>query len=98
MTTLIPALLLFFTVRIPAIFMLGYWFFIQFFSAVTSTGGASKGGVAWWAHVGGFLLGALLGAVMRPQTRVAVEAGFRRGRLAETPSGHKLLENFFFEL
>ncbi len=59
-TTLIPALLLFFTVRIPAYLMLGYWFFLQFFSGVASLGMTDQGGVAWWAHVGGFVLGALL--------------------------------------
>ena len=59
-TTLIPALFLFFTIRIPAILMLGYWFFIQLFSGVASLGTANQGGVAWWAHVGGFVLGALL--------------------------------------
>ena len=60
MTTLIPALLLFFTVRIPAYLMLGYWFFLQFFSGVASLGMTDQGGVAWWAHVGGFVLGALV--------------------------------------
>ncbi|MGH9680148.1 MAG: rhomboid family intramembrane serine protease [Candidatus Acidiferrales bacterium] len=59
-TTLIPALFLFFTIRIPAILMLGYWFFLQLFSGVASLGMADQGGVAWWAHVGGFLLGAIL--------------------------------------
>jgi membrane associated rhomboid family serine protease len=64
-TTLIPALLLFFTVRIPAVLMLGYWFFIQLFSGVASVNVANQGGVAWWAHVGGFLLGAALAAGWR---------------------------------
>jgi membrane associated rhomboid family serine protease len=59
-TTLIPALFLFFTIRIPAVLMLGYWFFIQFLSGVASLGVANQGGVAWWGHIGGFLLGALL--------------------------------------
>lgn len=59
-TTLIPALLLFFTVKIPAYLMLGYWFFLQIFSGVASLGMTEQGGVAWWAHVGGFLLGGLL--------------------------------------
>ena len=59
--TLIPALFLFFTVRIPAFLMLGYWFFLQIFSGLASLGvGGQQGGVAWWAHVGGFLLGALI--------------------------------------
>jgi membrane associated rhomboid family serine protease len=59
-TTLIPALFLFFRVRIPAILMLGYWFFLQLFSGVASVALSNEGGVAWWAHVGGFLLGAFL--------------------------------------
>jgi rhomboid family protein len=68
-TTLIPALLLFFTVRIPAFLMLGYWFFLQFFSGVASLGMSDKGGVAWWAHVGGFVLGAMLVVGARPKAR-----------------------------
>jgi membrane associated rhomboid family serine protease len=70
-TTLIPALLLFFTVRIPAVLMLGYWFFIQFFSGVASLGVGDQGGVAWWAHVGGFILGAILIVGERPKLRRA---------------------------
>jgi membrane associated rhomboid family serine protease len=70
-TTLIPALLLFFTVRIPAYLMLGYWFFLQFFSGVASLGMTDQGGVAWWAHVGGFLLGAVLVVGVRPKMRSA---------------------------
>lgn len=70
-TTLIPALLLFFTVRIPAFLMLGYWFLLQFFSGVASLGMTDQGGVAWWAHVGGFVLGALLVVGERPKMRSA---------------------------
>jgi membrane associated rhomboid family serine protease len=70
-TTLIPALFLFFTIRIPAVLMLGYWFFIQFFSGVASLGVGDQGGVAWWAHVGGFILGALLIVGERPKLRRA---------------------------
>jgi len=68
-TTLIPALLLFFTVKIPAWLMLGYWFFLQFFSGVASLRMTDQGGVAWWAHVGGFILGALLVVGVRTNMR-----------------------------
>jgi membrane associated rhomboid family serine protease len=64
-TTLIPALFLFFTVQIPAFLMMGYWFLIQVFSGVASLGVSNQGGVAWWAHVGGFLLGAFIAAGVR---------------------------------
>ncbi len=48
------------TVEIPAMFVLGFWFFLQFISAVLSSG--SGPGVAWFAHIGGFLAGiALIG-------------------------------------
>jgi membrane associated rhomboid family serine protease len=70
-TTLIPALFLFFTIRIPAVLMLGYWFLIQFFSGIASLGVGDQGGVAWWAHVGGFILGALLVVGERPKLRRA---------------------------
>ena len=44
-------------VEIPAVIYLGFWFISQFFSGVLSIGSIQSGGVAWWAHVGGFLFG-----------------------------------------
>jgi membrane associated rhomboid family serine protease len=58
--TLVPLVIFFFTVRLPALLMIGYWFAIQFLSGVSSLGESDQGGVAWWAHIGGFLLGAFL--------------------------------------
>lgn len=58
--TLVPLLFIFFTVRLPAMIMLGYWFLIQFLSGLSTFGEIGQGGVAWWAHIGGFGLGALL--------------------------------------
>jgi membrane associated rhomboid family serine protease len=46
-----------FLVPIPAIFILGYWFLLQFLGGISAMGAAATGGVAWWAHVGGFLTG-----------------------------------------
>jgi membrane associated rhomboid family serine protease len=48
---------------IPAWLMLGYWFVLQFLSGAATTitpAGQSSGGVAFWAHVGGFLTGIAL--------------------------------------
>jgi membrane associated rhomboid family serine protease len=67
--TLIP-FFIFFTAELPALLVLGYWFVIQFFSGVGSVGHSGvndTGGVAWWAHVGGFLAGMLLIKIMRPK-------------------------------
>jgi membrane associated rhomboid family serine protease len=58
--TLIPLFIIWFTWRIPAVIFIGIWFAAQFLSGLSSLGAASMGGVAWWAHVGGFLLGMLL--------------------------------------
>ncbi len=44
---------------VPAYFMLGYWFLIQLLGGAVSIG-RTGGGVAFWAHVGGFVAGALL--------------------------------------
>jgi membrane associated rhomboid family serine protease len=53
-------LVLIFFVPLPAFIILGYWFFLQFAAGVTSVGAAATGGVAVWAHIGGFLLGLLI--------------------------------------
>lgn len=47
------------SVAMPAWVMLGYWFLIQFVSGLATFGGG-MGGVAFWAHVGGFLAGVIL--------------------------------------
>jgi len=52
------------TVAVPAVFMLGYWFLLQVLSGVGSTG-AQGGGVAFWAHAGGFIAGAVLVLLFR---------------------------------
>ncbi|MEE9224979.1 MAG: rhomboid family intramembrane serine protease [Bacteroidota bacterium] len=58
--TLIPIVFFFHLVKIPAWVFLGIWFVMQFFSGLFSIAGPSAGGVAWWAHVGGFASGAIL--------------------------------------
>ncbi len=53
--TLIPIIFIPWFVEIPAFFFLGFWFVMQFINAAGSTG--SVGGIAWWAHIGGFIFG-----------------------------------------
>jgi membrane associated rhomboid family serine protease len=45
---------------VPAIIVLGLWFVLQLFQGVLSLGGPDVGGVAFWAHIGGFAAGFLL--------------------------------------
>ncbi len=74
--TLIPIVIVFQVVEIPAVVFLGFWFVIQLFAGVGSlatSGGTPAGGVAFWAHVGGFLAGVLGVFVFRRPERQRVE-------------------------
>jgi membrane associated rhomboid family serine protease len=53
-------------IQVPAIVLLGFWFAVQVFDSVVSLGSAgSSGGVALFAHVGGFLAGVAVGLLVR---------------------------------
>ena len=62
--TLLPLGIIFTTIRIPAFFFLGFWFVQQAISSVASIGVSAEGGVAYWAHAGGFVFGAVIGPIM----------------------------------
>jgi membrane associated rhomboid family serine protease len=49
-----------FLIPVPAILILGYWFVLQFVAGINGLGMATAGGVAWWAHIGGFLMGVVI--------------------------------------
>ena len=59
-----------FVIPVPAFLILGYWFVLQFLAGIGTLGGRASGGVAWWAHIGGFLLGLAITAVVRKKYRV----------------------------
>ncbi len=56
-STLVPIFFLFTIIELPALVVLGFWFLIQFLSGMQSLRMQAAGGVAWWAHIGGFVLG-----------------------------------------
>ena len=65
--TLVPLGFFLTTFRIPAVFFLGFWFVQQALYGVMSLQAASAvdtGGVAYWAHAGGFLFGVILGPLL----------------------------------
>ena len=70
--TLVPVFVFLTTLEIPAVLLLVYWFVIQFFSGFMSIGYSqvSEGGVAWFAHVGGFVTGMLLIMAMKTRDRL----------------------------
>ncbi len=61
--TLLPVFYFVRIVKVPAFFFLGFWILFQFLSGIAAPGGegvSGEGGVAWFAHIGGFLAGILL--------------------------------------
>ncbi len=65
--TVIPIFFFLQIIELPALVVLGFWFLIQFFNgAISITASASGGGgVAWWAHIGGFASGIVLFYIIR---------------------------------
>jgi membrane associated rhomboid family serine protease len=59
---------------VPAIIVLGLWFVLQLFSGVSSLGAGDVGGVAFWAHIGGFLCGMILAKIFAGKRKTAYEA------------------------
>ncbi len=57
--------------RLPAVIVLGLWFAVQFLNGLmrwsASASGGTGGGVAWFAHIGGFLVGMALLYVLHPR-------------------------------
>jgi membrane associated rhomboid family serine protease len=61
LVVMIPILFFPFFFELPAVFYLGFWFFSQLFNGTLALAGPENvGGIAWWAHVGGFVSGLAL--------------------------------------
>lgn len=67
--TLIIFLFFIQVIRIPAIFLLGYWILIQTLSGLAESGSGGGSGIAWFAHIGGFVAGFVLIILMRKGKR-----------------------------
>ena len=66
------------TIAVPAFFMLAYWFLVQLLSGLPAFGGGGSG-VAFWAHVGGFLTGALMILLFRDRRLIEAQRRLRLG-------------------
>jgi membrane associated rhomboid family serine protease len=73
--SVVPIVYIFQVVVLPAPVFLGIWFLLQFFQGIWSVTLVQTTGVAWWAHIGGFVFGFLVAAVLRGvgETRPPVE-------------------------
>jgi membrane associated rhomboid family serine protease len=66
--TLVPLGYFLQTIEVPAFLFLGFWFLLQWVQGLTTIGQvADVGGVAFWAHIGGFVSGMFGVATMRPR-------------------------------
>jgi len=66
--SLVPILFIFTIIEIPAMIYLIFWFVSQLYSGLFSVEGASGSGIAWWAHIGGFLFGLVMVFFFRKRT------------------------------
>ncbi len=72
--TLVPIFFFISLIEVPALVFIGFWFISQLFSGLASIG-TQAGGVAWWAHIGGFVVGLVLAplfARLGPKQQVEV--------------------------
>jgi membrane associated rhomboid family serine protease len=74
-TSVVPLLGFIQVMVLPAPLFLGFWFLLQFVQGAASITSVQTTGVAWWAHVGGFFVGAVIAALLRGmgQTNPAVQ-------------------------
>ncbi|HVL53192.1 MAG TPA: rhomboid family intramembrane serine protease [Vitreimonas sp.] len=52
-------------IQVPALLVLGFWFVLQLIDGVASLGATAEGGVAFFAHIGGFVAGLVVGMAVR---------------------------------
>jgi membrane associated rhomboid family serine protease len=85
--TLIPIFIFPFFFELPAFFYLGFWFLTQLLNGTFSIGGATAAqGVAWWAHVGGFLAGLAVCPIFLRRARAGPGPPQRHFILPDVPS------------
>lgn len=75
-TTLILLIIIPWFVELPAVIFLGFWFVSQLFSGIASLGTVQSGGIAWWAHIGGFLFGMLCYRFFTPKRNPAYSRSY----------------------
>ncbi len=81
--TVLPIFFYLMRIEIPAAIYLLVWFGVQLYAGIAAgSHGAIAGGVAWWAHVGGFLFGMLVGPMLarkKPRRRAGQRLSIRGG-------------------
>ena len=66
--SLVPILFIFTILEIPAVLFLIFWFLSQLYSGLGAIQGGGESGIAWWAHIGGFIFGVVMVFLFRKRT------------------------------
>ena len=74
--SLVPILFIFTIIEIPAILFLIFWFVSQLYSGWFSIQGGGDSGIAWWAHIGGFLFGLIMVFFFRTRTPYSIRRDY----------------------
>ncbi len=86
--TLVPIFFFIQIVQIPAVLYLGFWFFSQLLNGTAQIAANTfqSGGVAWWAHIGGFIAGILLILLFSPPTKPKKRTVWEYPEIIVTPA------------
>lgn len=68
--SLVPIFFIFTVIEVPATLFLLFWFVSQLYSGLFALQGGGSSGIAWWAHIGGFLFGLIFVALFAPRRMV----------------------------
>ena len=71
--SLVPILFIFTIVEIPAMLFLIFWFISQLYSGWFAIQGGGESGIAWWAHIGGFVFGVIMVFLFRRRTSTRID-------------------------
>ncbi|NLA74982.1 MAG: rhomboid family intramembrane serine protease, partial [Deltaproteobacteria bacterium] len=90
--TLIPIFFIPYFIEVPAFIFLGIWFFLQFLNAAGSS--AHGGGIAWWAHIGGFIAGILFLKMLLAAPRSGIDDKLRVSTSKRHTPGLQVIHTF----
>ena len=90
--TLIPIIIIPFFIEIPAVIFLGIWFLFQFLNVAGTT--AHGGGVAWWAHIGGFIAGIIFLKMLLKMPGAGVSDKLRSVTSKKSTPGLQVIRTF----
>jgi membrane associated rhomboid family serine protease len=69
--SIVPIFIIFTLIEVPAFIYLIFWFFSQLYSGLFAVQGGGGSGIAWWAHIGGFIFGVLMVSFFARKNRTA---------------------------